>query len=91
MRGIYDFERAAPPALTEGMLRARAAERRLRRRTVAAAAGGLLMQASAALLIFAALGGERGFILAAIYLGASLAGGAAVTVVFKEKERVTIK
>ncbi len=91
MRRIYDFECTVPPLLTESLLRARAEERRLRRRTALAAAGGLLMQTGAALLIFAALVGERGIILAAAYLGVSLACGAAVAVVFKEKEGVLIK
>lgn len=44
MKLIYIFEREAPPALTENILRIKLEQRRLSRQTALLAAGGILLQ-----------------------------------------------
>ena len=44
MNLIYIFEREAPPALTENILRIKLEQRRLSRQTALLAAGGILLQ-----------------------------------------------
>ena len=44
MKLIYIFEREAPPALTENILRIKLEQRRLSRETALLAAGGILLQ-----------------------------------------------
>ena len=44
MKLIYIFEREAPPALTENILRIKLEQRRLTRQTALLAAGGILLQ-----------------------------------------------
>ena len=44
MKMIYIFEREAPPALTENILRIKLEQRRLSRQTALLAAGGILLQ-----------------------------------------------
>ena len=55
MRQIYDFERHAPPALNENMLRAEAERRGRHRQTALLALAGLLLQAVVVLFGYSAL------------------------------------
>ena len=55
MRQIYDFERHAPPALNENMLRAELERRKRHRQTALLAVAGLLLQAAVTLLGYSAL------------------------------------
>lgn len=50
MRMPYDFERCAPPRLTESSLRAELERRRLRRQTAVLALAAVLLQTAALLL-----------------------------------------
>lgn len=83
MKNIYDFERHAPPALTESMLKARIECRRLRMQTALIILAAVLMQL---IIVLAALLTAKNApvvsLFCGIYLVTSVIGGGTVGIVY---------
>ena len=88
MKQIYDFEQAAPPVLTEAMLRKQLEQQKLRRQAFLVSIGGALMQLC--LLVLALLlhpAYPLLSILTGCYVLLSTAGTGLLAVVFWKQRR----
>ena len=83
MKNIYDFERHAPPKLTESMLKTKIERRRLRVQTVLIILAALLMQLIIVLTALLTANCAPVFSLfCGIYLVTSILGGGTVGIIY---------
>jgi len=88
MKRIYDFEQAAPPVLTEAMLRKRLEQKKLRRQAFLVSIGGALMQLCLLVLALALYAGYPLVSMATVcYVLVSTAGTGVLAVVFWKQRR----
>ena len=87
MKRIYDFERQAPPVLTEAALLAEQERRAARRRTVLLGLSGMLFQLAAPALAILLADTHAIVSLACVcHMIVSAAGGGTIAVIFAQKE-----